>query len=814
MQKRTPALLVVFSLFLFSGIAESVDSVPKPLRASELVALIAGNVLPANITHEVNTRGLNFRPDASYLDLLKKAGADPAIFSAVQKSKHDEVPAEQPELELCEHLSSARALMLKNQYSGAAQELNTAIEQSFAESESGFVMGELLREQENWENAAIVYTQVLREDPEFPEAHTKLSYILYKMEDLDGALNEAKSAIAQNPDDAEAHKNAGLALEGARKYDAAETEYREALRLKPDYAVVHYDLGILFYDQRIYSKAIAEYRKSIALDPDNFSAHYNLGLAYDDAGGIDGAIREYREATRIDPNQPESRQNLAVALMKRNPREAISVLHELESKFPDFQLCHDCLGSALHSTGDSAGARKEFEQAIQLDPSDALPHVGLGEIDVDANSFDAALEEFRTAESLDSNLSSAHEGVAEALTAKDNIPGAIAEMKQAELLAPIDWHVHEHYAHLLLAAGNTDLALSEYKEALTLNPKHYNTRVEIGTLLEKKGDWAEAMVQYRRASLDEATANADHPPGETFHSSTDAEKAYHAAQTRFEQHVLQLKADSKSAEASSLQSSVRSAIGAEGSEAKLESVLQDGSRAFSERRFDDAVISYKNAIEIAKSVPDNKQMAFALERLANTYGMKGDFKNASATFHQELELVEKAYGPQSPQVAQPLTALGRMAAYEKNYATAEDYLTRALTINQTSLGENSGVTVESLRSLAGLYMSQQLYAKAEPYLLRAVRGSEANTGADDSSVLVPLWGLCDLYDRWQKPAQAEPCYKRSVEILEKNYGNGSVNLVPALENEAKALTALGRNDEAGKLEQRSEAIKNLNAKKY
>jgi hypothetical protein len=41
-------------------------------------------------------------------------------------------------------------------------------------------MGKLLHDEERWPEAAAIYTEVLHQDPEFIEAHIKLSYILYR----------------------------------------------------------------------------------------------------------------------------------------------------------------------------------------------------------------------------------------------------------------------------------------------------------------------------------------------------------------------------------------------------------------------------------------------------------------------------------------------------------------------------------------------------------------------------------------------------------------------------------------------------------
>src|SRR3981081_2204108 len=193
----------------------------KPLRASEVLALEAGGALPANAVHDIRIRGLNFHPDAEFLTQVKKAGADEPVVAALIEAKVTEAGDTQPDRDLPRQLASAAVLIKGKHYDEAAAQLSEALKASFGGPETGFVMGELLRQKGDFEHAAAVFGQILRDDPNFPEAHTKASFILYKLGDVEDALNEAKAALAQNPEDAEAHKNAGLALDGAQRFDAA-----------------------------------------------------------------------------------------------------------------------------------------------------------------------------------------------------------------------------------------------------------------------------------------------------------------------------------------------------------------------------------------------------------------------------------------------------------------------------------------------------------------------------------------------------------------------------------------------------------------
>jgi tetratricopeptide (TPR) repeat protein len=244
-------ILVTTLLIATSAAVAGSQEKAKPITAPELVALVAGNALNENIVQEIESRGLAFRPGDGYRLQLSAAGADARVLAAVGKatiSSPTGAAENKESSDLLQHLSLAGKLIRAKQYQQAAEELTGALQEN-GSVEAGFVMGELLREQQQWPMSASVYEEVLKRNPDFPEAHTKFSYLLYRLGDPERGLREAHIALARTPDNAEAHKNAALLLQNMRNFDAAVDEYKEALRLKPDYAVVRYDLGLLFYEK-------------------------------------------------------------------------------------------------------------------------------------------------------------------------------------------------------------------------------------------------------------------------------------------------------------------------------------------------------------------------------------------------------------------------------------------------------------------------------------------------------------------------------------------------------------------------------------
>lgn len=152
MKKRITCSLIILLVCAAFGSDLLANSSGRLLRKSELLALVAGGVLPENVIALINNRGLSFRPDNSFRSQLEGAGANPVILRALDSAKKtDTAPEDQSDKDLLEHLSNAGSLINAKQYPEAASELTEAISASFASVESGFVMGQVLAKQQRGE---------------------------------------------------------------------------------------------------------------------------------------------------------------------------------------------------------------------------------------------------------------------------------------------------------------------------------------------------------------------------------------------------------------------------------------------------------------------------------------------------------------------------------------------------------------------------------------------------------------------------------------------------------------------------------------
>ena len=790
----TVTSVVSFRLFAFPS---------RPLSKSELLALVAGQVVPENTAFEIRSRGLGFVPDMAFNGLLKQAGADSRVFAALASAKTSSAGAGalQDSSELLRHLTNAGQLIRQNNLDAGAKELNIALATSSAKSQIGFVMGDLLIQQGDAEQALRVYQKILEDEPDFPQVHTRLSYCYHAVGDGDSALREAQAALTKNADDPVAHLNAGIVLLEMSKTDAAKAELQESIRSKPDYALAYRNLAGLLDDLRDHQGAIAMYKKAILLKPNEALAHYNLGVVYGETEDFISAIREYREAKRLDPNRLDVRQNLGSALMHTDPAAAITEMQELVAIAPDYPICHICLGGALSRVGRVQEAEKEFRIAMETDPANPAAHVQVGAIREYEKKYDAALAEYRKAAAL--NDTEAYGMMGRVLLLKRDFPAAINQLKHAEQIDPANWQNHELHGEALQNMGDRDGAIAEYEQALSLAPKELESRLNLASIQEQKGDWMAALGNFRQAALDEPPPKADGVSRRFY----DAQNKFAAANERFQKHLADLRAEGKAADATDLESRWHARVSAPNLDAQFHDAMQASTKAAQAQRFDEAETSAKEAVGIAEKItPQDARLAEAFGQLGNVYAWRLDYAKARETYQRQLAITQKSYGAVNPANATPLRNLAMLALTQKDYGQAEEFFNQVYEVNRKFFGENSTGAADALRGVAHVYQAQQDYAKADTALLHATKIYETMFGKDSQQTAVPLTALCYNYDQWQKPEKSAACHADLVALGEKLFGASSPYLVRDLTAEAQALRQLGRTEEAVKLEQRTQTI--------
>jgi tetratricopeptide (TPR) repeat protein len=144
-------------------------------------------------------------------------------------------------------------------------------------------------------------------------------------------------------------------------------------------------------------------------------------------------------------------------------------------------------------------AIEEFEQAIQLDPGNALAYVGRGEACLGKEAYDKAITAFDNAIRFDPNNAAYYCNRGLAWLGKEACDKAITDFDNAIRLDPNN---AAYYCDRGLAWSwnkNYDMAINDYDEAIRLCPKAASYYIERGTARLDKNEYDHAIKDFDEA---------------------------------------------------------------------------------------------------------------------------------------------------------------------------------------------------------------------------------------------------------------------------------------------------------------------------
>ena len=148
-----------------------------------------------------------------------------------------------------------------------------------------------------------------------------------------------------------------------------------------------------------------------------------------------------------------------------------------------------------------AKAREAALKALQIDPKLAEAHNALGKIlNFDDLDLAGAEREFQRAIELQPNNATAHQWYGNGpLDSLGRFDEAVAETKQAVELDPLSPIINTDRAYPLYYARRYDEAMAQAKKTIELDPGFFYSRQILGMILQAKGDLPGAIAQFEKA---------------------------------------------------------------------------------------------------------------------------------------------------------------------------------------------------------------------------------------------------------------------------------------------------------------------------
>jgi arylsulfatase A-like enzyme/cytochrome c-type biogenesis protein CcmH/NrfG len=136
---------------------------------------------------------------------------------------------------------------------------------------------------------------ILRDDPQNPQAHLRLGYVLAESNGCKDAEPHFRAAISARMPTADAHLGLAGCYANARNFAAAAALLRDAAAIEPGNPVVIANQGVLLSDSGRPADAIPLLQRALSVDPDFHEARFNLAIAFARANRRAEAASEARE---------------------------------------------------------------------------------------------------------------------------------------------------------------------------------------------------------------------------------------------------------------------------------------------------------------------------------------------------------------------------------------------------------------------------------------------------------------------------------------------------------------------------------------
>lgn len=147
------------------------------------------------------------------------------------------------------------------------------------------------------------------------------------------------------------------------------------------------------FDRGVYELALVYTDSVETVAPELADVHFLRGRIYTSLNRLDIAHAAYEQVVEIDPAYPGARFTMGVNSFRRGKlRDAIRYyLEEAEEVAPTTQLYHE-LGRAYAKLGVADSARTAYETAINLDSTNTMAYMWLGQLLEEGGQVEEALE--------------------------------------------------------------------------------------------------------------------------------------------------------------------------------------------------------------------------------------------------------------------------------------------------------------------------------------------------------------------------------------------------------------------------------------
>ena len=363
-----------------------------------------------------------------------------------------------------------------------------------------FESGQRYVEQGKYKEAVVEFSNAIRLDPNYAEAHLQLADAYLQLHDGDRAFRELARTVELQPENYRAQLELTNLLIVNRQFEPAQQKLDALLQKRPEDPAVHTTLSSLFAAQGNIPGAIAEMQKTVALSPDRWEAYLSLALLQSSNNQSEAAESNFKKVIELNPKAMQAR------LLLGNYYQAHNRFPEAEQQFqaataldPASAEPRAALARLYLAEGKRADAEQLLAQAKHDLPNNPAAYRLLGEFYFLNGELDKASAEY----------ASLYQHHSEDLQLKKNYIALLIQTKRFpearklddEILKanPSDDDALVYQAQMQISDGDVNDAAQKLETVVKNSPKNSEGHYALGVAYEKLGYTERAESEWREA---------------------------------------------------------------------------------------------------------------------------------------------------------------------------------------------------------------------------------------------------------------------------------------------------------------------------
>ncbi len=270
------------------------------------------------------------------------------------------------------HKKLGQAYTLSNDSDNATKSLERVVEAGEEDFDSLYRLAQLYTDRQEYMRALYYFKELVRQNPDNPYLHSNMAYLMFKLEDYDGAIQEYQAAVSFGTDpvwtSTVAQTLGTIYYQIRRDVDSAIGMFQMAYQLDSTNLECMVMLADLYMEQGNLEAAASAYRHILQYEPDNAECHSYLGYLLWQMDQNDEAEMAYLKALELDPRNPVALNNLGVIYLDeyQRPERALECFQKALNLREDYTLASFNIGRAYEKIGTTTEAAKAYSHTLSL----------------------------------------------------------------------------------------------------------------------------------------------------------------------------------------------------------------------------------------------------------------------------------------------------------------------------------------------------------------------------------------------------------------------------------------------------------------